>query len=61
MLAISRKETETIFLDVPPSKEPQRVAVSLSRLYGTRAVLGIDAAREVKILRAELEQPASAS
>ncbi|MHB8953520.1 MAG: carbon storage regulator [Pirellulaceae bacterium] len=52
MLVLSRKESETIRIG-------DDVEITVVRLTGNRVQIGIKAAREVKILRGELEKDAA--
>lgn len=55
MLVLERKLTETVRLFVPPSDKTQTIEVSLEKINGfTGARLGFEAAKEVRIVRAEL-------
>lgn len=49
MLVLSRHEQETIRIG-------DNVVVSIQRISGNRVIVGIDAPRDVKIVRGELER-----
>lgn len=55
MLVLSRKPSETVFVDVPPSTEWTRVAVTNVQQRGDKTRLGFDAPRAVSIVRKEID------
>lgn len=55
MLLLGRKRLETVVIEIPPSTEPRRVAVTVLR--GGPVCLGFEAERDISIWRAELPAP----
>lgn len=55
MLVLSRKQDQSILLRVPGRKDP--ISITVVRIDNNNRVrLGIDAAKEVTVLRAELDK-----
>lgn len=58
MLALGRKEGETVTITVPPSAEPVVIVVEVVRVKrtqgGGKAVIGFESQHECEILRSEL-------
>lgn len=54
MLVLTRKKDQRITIDVPPSNEPTQIVVTLLRIQSGACRIGIAAAREVIVRRAEL-------
>lgn len=57
MLVLSRKPSESIFLDVPPSPLPRRIQVCVVRLGPNTAKIGFTADKDVNIAREEVCKP----
>lgn len=58
MLVLSRKLHEKIALDVPPSAVSRRILVSVAEIDRGKVKIGLEADRDVKIMRLELmDQP----
>lgn len=53
MLCLDRRVSQTIVVDVPPSDEPRQIEITVTRLKSFRAVLGIEAPKEMLISRGE--------
>ena len=59
MLVLDRKQSEVVFVTVPPSSEPQVIAVSLIHLGKSRAKIGFSMSSEaIQIRRKEAATPA---
>lgn len=54
MLVLSRKPREEVFIDIPPSAEPQRVIVSVESRGVTNVRLGFAGPRTVRFMRPEV-------
>lgn len=57
MLALGRREGESIIVNVPPSKEPRQIRVTLvrhARFAWSQSRIGIEAPAEMNIVREEL-------
>ncbi len=54
MLVLTRKRNEKITITVPPSNEDTEITISLPRIQPGSCRIGIEAAREVIVRRAEL-------
>lgn len=52
MLVLSRKESETIILT--DQQSGREIRIKLVRINGNRATIGIEADRQVKVMRSEL-------
>lgn len=55
MLVLARDEEEEIIVTVPPTKGPRRMAIKLIRASNGRAKIGIEAADDVEVNRAEVQ------
>lgn len=53
-LVVSRRTGERIIITVPPSAEPQEIAVEYLERNGEQVRIGVATAKEVLIMRAEL-------
>jgi carbon storage regulator len=58
MLVLSRKEGKSVVMVLPSG---EKITIVINSISGNRTSLGIDAPRDVKIIRGELEQPGEAS
>jgi sRNA-binding carbon storage regulator CsrA len=56
MLALTRRTGEVVFLDVPPSTEPRRIAVMVVHSTQTKSKLGFSCDRDVTIKRSEITE-----
>lgn len=56
MLAVTRRENETIVITVPPSDKPQRIEVMVCQVGQRRARLGVTADRTISIHRGEVQE-----
>lgn len=52
-LTLKRKALESIEITVPPSTEPTKIFITVTRISGFTASLGFDAPRKVEVLRSE--------
>lgn len=57
MLVLGRTKSESIDIIIPPSSEQRRVRVMLCAIHhGKTARLGVEADKDIKILRSELPE-----
>lgn len=54
-LVLTRKERETIILDIPASAAPQRVVISVVAIRGNSVRLGTLADKRINIARSEMD------
>ena len=58
-LVIARRESESVRFFVPPSDKPQAIEIMVGKVKEHRASLVITAAKEVVIVRGEVEEKES--
>ena len=54
MLVLARKVNDTLDMIVPPSTKPTKITVIIVEVKQSRTRLGIEAPKEVAIIRSEL-------
>lgn len=54
--ASGRNEKSSITLTIPPSSRPQLVTIDVLSIHETKVRLGIEADREIAILRADVNE-----
>lgn len=54
MLVLSRKISEQVYIDVPPSTQTRRIVVTTVDIDRGKIRLGFEADRDIKVMRPEL-------
>lgn len=54
MLALSRKENESLILKIPPSDQERTVVITVVGIHGCRVRLSTEAPQEIKVHRSEV-------
>ena len=54
MLVLTRRSSESVVLEVPPSPQPRRIEVFVVSLGDSKAEIGFEADKDVNIARCEL-------
>ena len=54
MLILARRVSERLILNIPPSDKPQTVTIMPTEIRGDAVRLGIQAPREIEIVREEI-------
>lgn len=60
MLVITRMPLESFKLTIPPSNETREVMVQIVKVRGDHVTVGVEAPKEIRILRSEIEPLADA-